>query len=87
MSEPNQTQWIENALRGDTLAWKTLMEMHQEAVFRLGYLLLGDPDDAEDVAQETFLAAWRQLRELRDPSRLRACRRSCQRHGRPAHLY
>lgn len=34
---------------------------HQQAVFRLAYLIVGDPDDAEDVAQETFLRAWKHL--------------------------
>jgi RNA polymerase sigma-70 factor (ECF subfamily) len=38
------------------------MRAHQEAVFRLAYLLVGDPDDAEDVAQETFLRAWKHLK-------------------------
>jgi RNA polymerase sigma-70 factor, ECF subfamily len=37
-------------------------------VFRLSYLLLGDPDDAEDVAQETFLRAWNHLKRF-DPAR------------------
>lgn len=47
---------------GDTAAWEALMRAHQEAVFRLAYLIVGDPDDAEDVAQETFLRAWKHLR-------------------------
>jgi RNA polymerase sigma-70 factor (ECF subfamily) len=37
------------------------MRLHQEGVFRLAYLLLGDADEAEDVAQETFLRACRAL--------------------------
>jgi len=37
---------------------------HQEAVFRLSYLLLGDPDDAEDIAQETFLRACDHLKRF-----------------------
>lgn len=52
---------IQHALAGDASAWGELMRAHQEAVFRLAYLLLGDPDDAEDVAQETFLRAWKYL--------------------------
>jgi RNA polymerase sigma-70 factor (ECF subfamily) len=44
------------------------MLTYQEAVFRLSYLLLGDPDEADDVAQETFLRAWRHLRNF-DPDR------------------
>jgi RNA polymerase sigma-70 factor (ECF subfamily) len=37
------------------------MRTHQDAVFRLACLLLGDVDEAEDVAQETFIRAWRSL--------------------------
>src|SRR5512133_3543612 len=40
------------------------MLAHQQAVFRFAYLLLGDPDEAEDVAQETFLRAWNHLRRF-----------------------
>ena len=52
---------IRHAVAGDAEAWDQLMRAHQEAVFRLAYLLLGDPDDADDVAQETFLRAWKYL--------------------------
>lgn len=44
------------------------MRAHQEPVFRLAYLLLGDPDEAEDVAQETFVRAYRALKGF-DPER------------------
>ncbi len=52
---------IQHAVAGDAEAWDSLMRAHQEAVFRLAYLLSGDPDDADDVAQETFLRAWKYL--------------------------
>lgn len=64
----NEAQWIEQALQGDETAWETLVRTHQEPVFRLAYLFLGDPDDAEDLAQETFLRAFRALARF-DPSR------------------
>src|SRR4051812_33128460 len=38
-----------------------LVQQHQEAVFRLAYLLLGDHGDADDVAQETFIQAFKAL--------------------------
>jgi len=59
---------IRHATDGDAAAWEPLVLAHQEAVFRLSYLLLGDPDDAEDVAQETFLRAWNHLKRF-DPTR------------------
>ncbi len=52
------------AANGDAAAWEPLILANQEAVFRLAYLLLGDPDDAEDVAQETFLRAWNHLKRF-----------------------
>ncbi len=36
-----------------------LVHLHQEAVFRYAYLMLGDSTEAEDVAQETFVRAFR----------------------------
>jgi len=44
------------------------MLAHQQAVFRFAYLLLGDADDAEDIAQESFLRAWKHLMRF-DPTR------------------
>jgi RNA polymerase sigma-70 factor (ECF subfamily) len=55
---------IRRAANGDAAAWEPLVRAHQEAVFRLAYLLLGDPDEAQDVAQETFLRAWKHLRRF-----------------------
>lgn len=52
---------IGRARRGDDAAWDTLVRDHQDAIFRLAYLLLGDAHDAEDVAQEVFVRAFRAL--------------------------
>ena len=53
--------WIEAARQEDADAWAQLVQLHQQPIFRLAYLLLGDPDDAQDVAQETFLRAYHAL--------------------------
>jgi RNA polymerase sigma-70 factor (ECF subfamily) len=52
---------IERARHGDQAAWMDLVSQHQEGVFRYAYLKLGDSAEAEDVAQETFLRAFRHL--------------------------
>jgi len=49
------------ARQGDAGAWELLVQAYQQPVFRLAYLLLGDGDDAEDVAQETFIRAYHAL--------------------------
>ena len=52
---------VGRAVAGDASAWETIVIANQESVFRLAYLILGDPDEAEDAAQETFLRAWDNL--------------------------
>ncbi len=49
------------AAQQDEQAWEALIAAHQQAVFRLAYLFTGDPDEAEDVAQEVFVRAFRYL--------------------------
>ena len=55
------SELIGRARMGDGAAWESLVSAQQEAVFRLAYLLLGDAQEAEDVAQETFVRAFRAL--------------------------
>jgi RNA polymerase sigma-70 factor (ECF subfamily) len=56
------------AKQGDRAAWGQIVDEHQEGVFRFAYLQLGHRQDAEDVAQETFLRAYRSIGRF-DPTR------------------
>jgi len=46
---------------GNSEAFRALVERHSRAVYRLAHRMTGNPSDAEDVVQETFLKAYRQL--------------------------
>jgi RNA polymerase sigma-70 factor (ECF subfamily) len=46
---------------GDSDAFRALVERHSRAVFRLAQRLTGNASDAEDVVQDTFLKAYKQL--------------------------
>ncbi len=46
---------------GDSEAFRTLVERHSRAVYRIAHRMTGNPSDAEDVVQDTFLKAYRQL--------------------------
>ena len=46
---------------GDSDAFRALVERHSRAIHRLAYRMTGSAQDAEDVVQETFLKAYRQL--------------------------
>jgi RNA polymerase sigma-70 factor, ECF subfamily len=56
-----ETQWLTRALVGDADAFSQLVEAYQHAVYNLCYRMLGDPYEAEDAAQETFLRAYRSM--------------------------
>ena len=53
---------------GDQDAFRFLVERHGRSVFRLAYRLTGHEQDAEDVVQETFLRAFRQIRRFESRS-------------------
>ncbi|HEY3345551.1 MAG TPA: sigma-70 family RNA polymerase sigma factor [Anaerolineaceae bacterium] len=61
MSNP-EAEWLKLALRGDEDAFCRLMELYQKPVFNLCYRMTGDPQEAEDAAQETFLRAYQNLK-------------------------
>jgi RNA polymerase sigma factor (sigma-70 family) len=63
---------IDRARNGDLDAFDIIVRARMEAVYRLTSAILGDEADARDAAQETFVAAWRQLRRLREPDRFDA---------------
>jgi RNA polymerase sigma-70 factor (ECF subfamily) len=52
---------VERARSGDNDAFRLLVEQHGRAIFRLAYRMTGNEEDAEDVVQETFLRAYRQI--------------------------
>lgn len=55
---------VERAQRGDKKAFAQLVESYQTPVYNLAYRMLGNANDAEDAAQETFLRAYAQLRRF-----------------------
>jgi len=51
----------EEARKGDQRAFGALVERHSRSVFRLAFRMTGNEQDAEDLVQETFLKAYKQL--------------------------
>jgi len=57
---------VAQARAGDSGAFRVLVERHSRNLFRLAYRMTGHQQDAEDVVQETFLRAYRQLSKFDD---------------------
>ncbi|NWG16284.1 MAG: sigma-70 family RNA polymerase sigma factor [Chloroflexi bacterium] len=64
----NEPAFIQAARRGDLEAFNALVLHYQDGVYALAYRILGEPAAAADVAQETFITAYRHLRDYRGGS-------------------
>ena len=57
---------VSRARAGDSDAFRLLVEQHSRLVFRVAYRMTGNEHDADDVVQETFLRAFKQLGRFED---------------------
>jgi len=62
----NDRAFVARARSGDTDAFRALVERHSRPLFRLAFRMTGNTQDAEDVVQESFLRAFRQLARFDD---------------------
>ena len=64
-----EIQCIEKSLAGDREAFAALVRQYQKMVFAVAFRMTGSMTDAEDLAQETFLRAFRLLDSFRGESK------------------
>ncbi|HSM93894.1 MAG TPA: sigma-70 family RNA polymerase sigma factor [Anaeromyxobacteraceae bacterium] len=68
-----EAEIVARAVAGDVAALRTLHDRHRHAAYRVARSFASlDPDDVEDVVQETFVSAFRNLGRLQDPGRFLA---------------
>jgi len=63
---------LDASLAGNPQAFGDIVRRYQSLICAIAYSATGDLGLSEDLAQETFVAAWTRLRELREPAKLRA---------------
>jgi RNA polymerase sigma-70 factor, ECF subfamily len=61
MNVTDVTAVLAKARQGDSEAFRLLVEQHSRRAFQLAYRMTGNEQDAEDVVQESFIRAYRQL--------------------------
>jgi RNA polymerase sigma-70 factor (ECF subfamily) len=76
MSEPqaatlagDESVLVSGAKAGDYAAFEELVNRYEKKIYRLGMNITGNPEDAEDVLQDTFLKAFEHLPDFREDSR------------------
>ena len=62
---------VSAAAKGDQAAFARIVAAHHEDMVRVSYVITRDVDAAHDAVQEAWSIAWRGLKRLNDPSRLR----------------
>ncbi|HZP66855.1 MAG TPA: sigma-70 family RNA polymerase sigma factor, partial [Rudaea sp.] len=72
VSTIDESQLVAQSLAGDRQAFGRIVARYQNLICSIAYAATGSVAQSEDLAQETFFSAWRQLKELREPAKLRA---------------
>jgi RNA polymerase sigma factor (sigma-70 family) len=67
----DETELVVRCVGGDRQAFAELVERYQGLVCGIAYSTCGDLGLSEELAQDTFVTAWKNLRELKDPAKLR----------------
>jgi RNA polymerase sigma-70 factor (ECF subfamily) len=67
----DEQELIQQAQSGNKAAFAALVEVHAQFVYNLALRTLNNPQEAEDVAQETFFRAWKGLPDFRAEANLR----------------
>ena len=67
MERENDAQLIQDTLAGNDEAFNALVRKYQKSVHALAWRKIGNFQDAEEVTQDTFLRAYKNLSTLRNP--------------------
>jgi len=67
-SDTEDLQIVAKVLDGNTGAFSNLVRRHHERVFNTAFGLVGDLDEADDLAQEAFIKVFRSLKRFRGQS-------------------
>src|SRR5690242_12903170 len=68
----SDSELVTLSLAGDRDAFGRIVTRYQTLLCSLAYSATGSISQSEDLAQETFVTAWKQLADLREPEKLRS---------------
>lgn len=71
MMEEDELEYIEKAKKGDAAAIAALYRTHAETLYRFIFYKVGNSEDAEDVMQDTMIAAFKGIQKFRGEASFR----------------
>ena len=72
MNDAHPSRLISRCLAGDEFAIETLVRQHETGVFRLALSVVGDPAEANEITQQTFISALRSLSTYQEKKSFKA---------------
>ena len=72
MEPANDAEDVRRVLRGDAAHYEVLVRRYQESLYRHAYGMVGDPDAAADLVQDSFVKGYTSLDRCQDPARFGA---------------
>ncbi|MDD4931086.1 MAG: sigma-70 family RNA polymerase sigma factor [Candidatus Colwellbacteria bacterium] len=63
---------IDAHIKGDEYAFSDIVRAHLPSAYNFAYRLIGNPEDAADITQESFLKAWKNLRRFKKGTSFKA---------------
>lgn len=70
IDDSSLSNWVEAAAAGDQNAFRKIVDATHDVVYRVALRSAGSRADADDVVQETYVRAWKQLKKLREANAL-----------------
>jgi RNA polymerase sigma-70 factor (ECF subfamily) len=67
-----EVEWAKRLLEGDATAFTPFVESFQSKVFQYTWMMCGQREDAEEVAQDTLLKVFESFDQLREPEHVKA---------------
>jgi len=65
----DDAELVGRSQKGDLDAFERLVQKHQKKMFNIAFRIAGDHDDASEIVQDAFVAAFRNIRKFRGASR------------------
>lgn len=68
----NEMELLKASMQGDKFAFESIVKKYQSFICAITYSATGDVGKSEELAQETFLSAWKDLAQLKDLNKFRS---------------